>query len=162
MLLRQTLYFGVPLGILSAGALVVLNGPGANYVGYMLRGGTLYQQGRTAEALDEARGALASMQWQLPLARRLVELEPTAEREASLAFLVYNSSRYEQIVIPSLTGGGTDRSGAVRYRDEVREAVGLLEHALERGGPIGDFGGKALRREDAYATLVSWRLETMR
>src|SRR5262245_17966762 len=42
MLLRQTLYFGVPLGLLSAGALWVLNGPGANYVGYMLRGGELY------------------------------------------------------------------------------------------------------------------------
>ena len=159
MLLRQALYFGVPLGILSAGALLVLNGPGANYVAYMLRGGALYQQGRTAEALDEANGALASMQWQLPLARQLVELEPTAAREASLAFLVYNRSRYAEVVIPALTGADPGAAGAAAHRGNVTEAVALLEHALARGGPIGDFGGKALARGDAYATLVSWRTE---
>jgi len=37
-LLRQALYFGVPLTIVSVGAFAALNGPGMNYVGYMLRG----------------------------------------------------------------------------------------------------------------------------
>ncbi|HZF28966.1 MAG TPA: hypothetical protein VE907_07600 [Gammaproteobacteria bacterium] len=159
MLLRQTLYFGVPLGILSTGALAVLSGPAANYVGYMLRGGALYREGRTAEALDEARGALASMQRQLPLARGLAELEPTAAREAALAFLVYNRSRYVELVIPALTGVDPGAAGTARHRGNVTEAVALLEHALARGGPIGNFGGRELGREDAYATLAGWRRE---
>ncbi|HVS23932.1 MAG TPA: hypothetical protein VMU03_09445 [Gammaproteobacteria bacterium] len=161
-LLRHALYFGVPLSILSGGALWVLDGPGSNYVGHMLRGGALYGRGRADEALDEARTALASMEWQLPLARHLVELEPRPAREAALAFLIYNRSRYAELLIPSLAAAKVDASALARHRDDVAQAASLLAHALEDGGPIGTVGGRELRREDAYATLASWREETER
>jgi hypothetical protein len=144
---------------LSAGALAVLEGPGANYVAYMLRGSVSYSEGREQQALAEARTALASMEWQLPLARRLAELQPTAAREAKLAFLLYNRSRYDELLIPTLSGAEIGVDGMSRYRDDVAEAARTLERALERGGSIGHLGRDELRREDAYRTLASWRRE---
>jgi len=158
-LLRQTLYFGVPLTLLSAGALAVLNGPGTNYVGYMMRGHVLFQEGHDEEALQQARSALESMEWQLPLAGRLAELQPTAAREAALAFLIYNRSQYEQILIPTLTGMEVGAERKARHRESVAAAIETLERALQRGGSIGHSGREEMQREDAYKTLASWRKE---
>jgi hypothetical protein len=159
VLARQALYFGVPLAVLSAGALAALEGPGANYVAYMLRGSVSYSEGREQQALAEARTALASMEWQLPLARRLAELQPTAAREAKLAFLLYNRSRYDELLIPTLSGAKIGADGIARYRENVAEAARALERALGRGGSIGHSGRDEMRREDAYRTLASWRKE---
>jgi hypothetical protein len=159
VLARQALYFGVPLAVVSAGALAVLEGPGANYVGYMLRGGVLYQQGQEQQALEQARTALASMEWQLPLAQRLAEMQPTAAREAKLAFLLYNRSQYREVLIPTLTGSDIGAESLARHRASVAEAARLLERALGRGGSIGHSGREEMRREDAYRTLTSWQKE---
>jgi hypothetical protein len=157
--LRQAVYFGVPLTIVSAGALAVLNGPGANYVGYMMRGAVLFQEGHEEQALQQARSALASMEWQLPVEQSLTELQPTAPREAALAFLIYNRSQYAEILIPTLTGQQVGAERAARHRASVAAAIGLLEQALRRGGSIGHSGREEMRREDAYKTLASWRKE---
>jgi hypothetical protein len=159
VLARQGAYFGVPLTILSFGAYFVLQGPGANYVGYMLRGSVLYEQGQEQQALDQARIGLESMEWQLPLVRRLAEVQPTAAREAKLAFLLYNRSQYREILIPTLTGAEVDLEGPARHRADVAEAVITLERALEREGSIGHSGREEMRREDAYRTLASWMNE---
>ena len=159
VLARQAAYFGVPLSILSIGAYFALQGPGANYVGYMLRGSVLYQQGQEQQALDQARTALASMEWQLPLVRRLAEIRPTAAREAKLAFLLYNRSQYREILIPTLTGAEIDSESFARHRANVTEAAGTLERALARGGSIGHSGREEMRREDALRTLASWKNE---
>ena len=159
VLARQAAYFGVPLTILSIGAYFVLQGPGANYVGYMLRGSVLYQQGQEQQALDQARTALASMEWQLPLVRRLAEIQPTAAREAKLAFLLYNRSQYREILIPTLTGAEIDSDSFARHRATVAEAARLLERALARNGSIGHSGREEMRREDALRTLASWKNE---
>jgi hypothetical protein len=156
---RQALYFGVPLTILSTGALAVLNGPGANYVGYMMRGAVLFQEGHDEQALQQARSALESMEWQLPLARRLAELQPNAAREAALAFLIYNRSQYAEMLIPTLTGIGVGAEGRARHQSSVAAAIGLLEQALQRGGSIGHSGREEMRREDAFKMLASWRRE---
>jgi len=159
VLARQAVYFGVPLTILSAGAYLVLEGPGANYVGYMLRGSVLYSEGQERQAMEQARSALASMEWQLPLARRLAEVQPTAAREAKLAFLLYNRSRYREILIPTLTGGAVSADSLTRHRNNVAEAVRTLERALERGGSLGHSGREEMRREDAIRALWSWKKE---
>jgi len=159
VLARQGAYFGVPLSILSIGAYFVLQGPGANYVGYMLRGSVLYQQGQEQQALDQAHTALESMEWQLPLARRLAEFEPTAAREAKLAFLLYNRSQYREILIPTLTGAAIDPESLARHRASVAEAARVLERALNRGGSIGHSGREEMRREDALRTLAGWKKE---
>ena len=158
-LLRQALYFGVPLAIVSVGAFAALNGPGTDYVGYMLRGHVLFQEGREDEALQQARLAVTSMEWQLPLARRLAELQPTSAREAALAFLIYSRSNYVENVIPALTGGEVGTQRRARHRERVAEASEILERALARGGSIGHSGREEMRREDAEKTLASWRRE---
>lgn len=159
VLARQAVYFGVPLTALSIGAYFVLQGPGANYVGYMLRGSVLYSEGQEQQALDQARTALESMEWQLPLARRLAEVQPTAAREAKLAFLLYNHSQYREVLIPTLTGAALDAASLARHRASVAEAARILERALERGGSIGEAGREPMRREDAYRTLAGWKKE---
>ncbi len=159
VLARQFAYFGVPLTILSVGAYFVLEGPGANYVGYMLRGSVLYQQGQEQQALDQARTALTSMEWQLPLVRRLAEVQPTAAREAKLAFLLYNRSQYREILIPTLTGADVDIESLARHRASVAEAALTLERALARSGSIGHSGREEMRREDVARTLASWKRE---
>ena len=162
VLARQAAYFGVPLTILSIGAYLVLQGPGANYVGYMLRGSVLYSEGQEQQALEQARTALASMEWQLPLARRLAEIQPTAAREAKLAFLLYNRSKYREILIPTLTGAEIDSESVARHTAGVTEATRTLERALARGGSIGEVGREEMRREDAIRTLASWKNELSR
>jgi hypothetical protein len=159
VLARQAAYFGVPLTALSIGAYWVLQGPGANYVGYMLRGSVLYQQGEEQHALDQARTALASMEWQLPVVRRLAEIQPTAAREAKLAFLLYNRSQYREILLPTLTGAEVDIESLARHRAGVAEAALTLERALARGDSIGHSGREEMRRDDAYRTLASWKKE---
>jgi hypothetical protein len=156
VLARQGAYFGAPLATLSLGAYFVLQAPGANYVGYMLRGSVLYSEGQEQQALDQARTALTSMEWQLPLVRRLAEVQPTAAREAKLAFLLYNRSQYRELLIPTLTGAEFDVERFARHRANVAEAVRTLERALERDGSIGHSGREELRREDAHRTLASW------
>jgi hypothetical protein len=159
VLVRQAVYFGVPLTILSVGALWVLESPGANYVGYMMRGRVLYEQGQEQQALDQARAALVSMEWQLPLAKQLAELQPTAAREASLAFLLYNRSQYRELLIPTLTGRDVGAESMARHRENVAAAARLLQRALERGGSIGHSGREEMKREDAARALASWRRE---
>jgi hypothetical protein len=162
VLARQAAYFGVPLTILSIGAYFVLQGPGANYVGYMLRGSVLYQQGQEQQALEQARTALASMEWQLPLVRRLAEIQPTAAREAKLAFLLYNRAQYREVLIPTLTGAEVNAQSLARFRAGAAEAVATLERALARGGSIGHSGREEMRREDVTRTLASWQDELAR
>lgn len=161
-LARQALYFGVPLAILSAGALVVLEGPGRDYTGHMLKAQQAYQAGRADDALGEARAALASIDWQLPLAARLAELRPTAERESHLAFLTYNGARYREILIPQLIGEPIDAAALGRYRAGIEAAIDLLQSALDRGGAIGRTSGDAERdRADGLRTLAAWRKELL-
>ena len=159
VLVRQAVYFGVPLTTLSVGALWVLESPGANYVGYMMRGRVLFEQGQEQQALDQARAALVSMEWQLPLAKQLAELQPTAAREASLAFLLYNRSQYRELLIPTLTGRDVGAESMARHRENVAAAARLLQRALERGGSIGHSGREEMKREDAARALASWRRE---
>lgn len=160
-LLRHALYFGVPLTVLSAGAYAVINGPGTNYVGHMMRGAVLYQERHPEQALQEARAALASMEWQLPLAQQLAALQPTAAREAALAFLIYNRSRYAELLVPTLTGADIGAEALARHRASVATAIGLLEAALQRGDSLGRFGTEELRREDGYKNLASWQKELL-
>ena len=80
------------------------------------------------------------MHWQLPFAGRIAELQPTAAREAALAFLLYNRSQYRELVMPTLAGR-SDRRGQKRaHRETVARPSRVLERALARGGSIGHAG----------------------
>ena len=154
---RQLLYFAVPMTILTVGALSVWNRPTLNYVEHMYRAQELNQRGAVNDAYREARLAFSQMTEQLPLARRMAELQPIPAREAELAFLIYNRSFYENLVIPALDAQQPGAEQMARHRSNVREAVAALERALAQPGSVGHPGRETMSREDAYRTLQSWR-----
>lgn len=159
VLLRQLLYFGLPLTMLSAGALEVWNGGNASYVGHMLGAQALSQKGEAASAKDEALKAYAAMNRQLPVERRMNELQATSAREASLALLVYNQSRFEHLVMPALEGQASTPEQLRRHRSAVREASLLLEQALARREPLAIPGQEGMGELQARRLLSSWHAE---
>lgn len=158
-LLRHTLYFGVPMAVLSVGAFAAWQEPASSYVGYMVRAHVLNEQGRANEALEQAQAAVRAMDRQLPLARRLAELQPTAAREAALAFLIHDRSRYERLLIPSLNGAAIGADAMQGYRHEVDEAADVLQRALTRGGSPAHPGRENISTDDARRVLAAWRAE---
>jgi len=157
---RQLLYIALPLLVLTFGAVAVWSDPPANYVAQMHRAQGLSQQGAAAAAAAEAQVAYESMQARLPVLTQLALLDPSPTREAELAYLIYNQSHYQHIVLPALAGQSTD---ATVHRANIARAVGLLERALHDAGlrqqPLAHPGREQLSRADAEYTLDAWRLK---
>ena len=91
---------------------------------------------------------------------RLAELQPTAAREAALAFLDLQPLAVRADLDPNADRHGGRRRSARRgiARAWPRRSE-TLERALQRGGSIGHSGREEMQREDAYKTLASWRKE---
>ena len=151
---RQLLYFGVPMLVLSVGALSQWGEISRGYIHDMYAAYQASQQGDAEQALRNAQIAFTAMERDLPISRRLAALDPTAAREADLAFLVYNHSYYANVVLPALTGQPERRD---RHRLDVSEAIERLERAVRMGGPIGHPGRENLTRDDARRMLASWQ-----
>lgn len=159
VLLRQTLYFGLPLAVLTAGAVAVWDGSHASYVGHMLRAHVLSQEGDVEAARKEALEAYAAMDRQLPIERRMIALQATASRETSLALLIYNHSRFEHLVLPALEGRPTSAESRREHLEQVASAATLLERALSRGPPLTSTPQQRMSAQDAQRLLQSWQAE---
>jgi hypothetical protein len=157
VLLRHALYFGVPMGILTWGAVSAWNAQSSGYIEHMFRAQTLHSEGLESAAHGEARVAFGAMQREMPYARRLAELRPTAAREAELAFLIYNRARYEHDVLPAIDGKDVDADEMVAYLTAVQEAIRVLQHAIDLGGSLAHQGREAMTANDAARVLQSWR-----
>jgi hypothetical protein len=151
---RQMFYFGVPMLVLSIGAISQWGEISRGYIHDMYAAYQASQRGDAEQVLRNAQVAFTAMERDLPISRRLTALDPTAAREADLAFLVYNHSYYANVVLPALTGQAERRE---RHRLEISEAIARLEHAIQMGGPIGHPGRENLTRDDARRTLASWQ-----
>jgi hypothetical protein len=151
---RQLLYFGVPMLVLSVGAVSQWGEASRGYIGDMYAALQASQRGDNDQVLRNAQTAFTTMERELPISRRLAALDPTAAREADLAFLVYNHSYYANIVLPALTGLPERRD---RHLRNVGEAIERLEHAIQLGGPVGHPGRENLTRDEARRTLASWQ-----
>jgi hypothetical protein len=162
MLRRQLLYFGLPLALLTAGALATWSTDRTSYAQLMLAAQHAADQGHYEAAADAARFAAARMSAELPVVRRMAEWQPTAARRAELAFLVYNQAMYEEQVLPALAGAPQDASRTRRFAERVAEAAHLLERALASEGALAHPGREHFSREDAQAVLSSWRLRLER
>lgn len=159
VLLRQALYFGVPMLVLTIGAVGVWQRPNAGYVGYMLQAHVLNEQGRVDEASRLAEQALATMTRQLPLAERLAELQPSASRDAELAFLVHDHARYERLLLPTLNGQTVSADARRQYRREIGRAITWLERALTQPGSPAHPGRETLSTDDVRHVIEVWRRE---
>lgn len=161
MFARQLLYFGVPMTLLTVGAMAAWQTPPVNYMQHMYAAQSLSQDGKHEQAADAARAAYATMNKQLPFLQRMTELEPTAAREAELAFLVYNQSLYEHIVMPQLAGEEPSREHLLAHRDCVQAAIASLDSALSREGSLAHIGREKMTRADAQAIADSWRRQLL-
>jgi hypothetical protein len=157
VLLRQALYFGLPMAVLTCGALSVWNHRNADYVQHMYRAYDLGAQGLEADAAREGRQAFADMREQLPYMRRLAELQPTSSREAELALLIYNHARYAHVVLPALDGRDVGLKETDSYRGEVEEAIRVLQLAVDRGGSVAHSGREGMTPEAARGMVESWK-----
>jgi hypothetical protein len=159
VMLRHALYFGVPMAVLTFGAVSVWSHHDASYVEHMYRAHDLDAQGLGADAAHEGRLAFTAMEQQLPYARRLAELQPTSSREAELAFLIYNHARYAHLVIPALNGrqAGESENETASYRAAVEEAIHVLQNAADRGGSLAHLGREGMTVEDARSVIEGWQ-----
>jgi len=157
MLSRQLLYFGIPLGILTLGALSVLQGDKSSYVQHMNQAQQLSQQGKASAAAEAARHAYARMQAELPFVAKLAELKPSSSHEAELAFLLYNESLYENVVMPQLAGMQPTQAQMQQHHHHVAQASELLMSAVYRGGDVAHPGHEALTSDQAAAVALSWQ-----
>jgi hypothetical protein len=157
MFARQLLYFGLPLGLLTFGAVHAWQSDRTPYVAHMVAAQQFADAGDMATASEAARHAAARMQQELPIVRQMAALQPTAAREAELAFLLFNAALYQEQVLPSLDGARPDMLRAQRLSMAVMEAADWLQSALGRGGALAHPGRDTLTREQAEAVLHSWR-----
>ncbi|MFL6577961.1 MAG: hypothetical protein ACJ8MR_15165 [Povalibacter sp.] len=157
MLARQMLYFGVPMLVLSIGAFMAWQAPVTSSVEHMYRAQSLSQQGLMPEAIAEAHAAQAAMSRELPVVRKLTQMDPSAAREAELAFLIYNESYYANVVLPSASGTRIGSAQRAAYRDAASKAVELLERAMVTGAPLAHPSRPKFETEDAARALSGWR-----
>ncbi|HMN43702.1 MAG TPA: hypothetical protein PKE27_03985 [Povalibacter sp.] len=157
MLLRQTAYFGVPMLILSVGAFSILESPTVRSVDRMYQAQALSDAGRLDEALREARLALTSMNDEAVIAHKLAQLDPSAARQAELAFLIYNRSFYGHVVLPAASGRGITSADREAHRRDAGVAAALLEHALAQHTSLAHPGRLHFDRPDAERTLAAWQ-----
>jgi len=154
---RQVLYFGVPMAILTFGAVSVSSQPDEHSVRHMFQAQRLSEQGRGREAHEEARLALAAMERELPYARRLADLQPNAAHDAELAFLIYNHTRYAHSLMPALDGREVGVNEAAVYLSGIEEAIRVLQRAVSRGGSLAHGGRERMTDEDGARVLASWQ-----
>lgn len=157
MLLRQLAYFGAPMLILSVGAFSILDSPTLRSVDRMYQAQALSEAGRGDEALREASLALASMNDEAVIAHKLALLDPSAARQAELAFLIYNRSFYSRVVLPSASGRGITSADREAHRRDAGSAAALLERALAQHTSLAHPGRLQFDRADAERTLAAWR-----
>jgi len=155
--LRQVLYFGLPMGVLTLGAWMVWSRPTPNYLTHMERADKFKQAGKAQETLDEAQLALADLEVQLPLARKVAELEPTSAHDAELAELIYVHSVAKEFSVPALTGMRPTASSFASHLVQVEAAIKTLEQAISLGGPLGYPGREKMSVADAQHSLATWK-----
>jgi Ca2+/Na+ antiporter len=157
MFMRQLLYFGLPMGILTIGAMSVWQADRGNYLQPMYQAQTLSEQGNHQAATESARKAYARMQAELPMARKLADLKPSSAHEASLAFLIYNESLYENKIMPQLAGKSSTDEQLTQHREHIAEASNLLLSAVYRGGNLAHEGRESLTADQATDIAMSWQ-----
>jgi hypothetical protein len=157
VLLRHLAYFGLPMTLLTLGALAAWNAPAVSHIEHMHRAQSLGERGELAQAHREAIAAYEAMRRELPKMRALASLDGSSTHHAELAFLIYNHSYYRHVLLPALEGRALLDAERIAHHDAVIEASRHLEQALIRGQPLGHPGRPAMTHEDGVRTLASWR-----
>jgi hypothetical protein len=156
-LLRQVAYFGIPMAVLTIGAISVWNESEPTSIDSMQRAQALSQQGNVSGAVREAKRAFEAMHRELPIATRRAEIDPSSSHQAELAFLIYNHSYYTNVVLPSLAGHEVGSDAMAAHRRHAGSAADTLERAIRRGGTLAHPGREHITSNDADRLVSTWR-----
>lgn len=132
--LSHTLYFGLPLGLLTLGAWWWNPDPEGQVALRRAEANRLYQRDRIDDAIRQAQRAVDALEEQVPVQRQLVDISPTAANSAHLAFLLHQQAG-ARLDLAYLKQEGTEEERKERYHEGVRQAIATLEAALQRPGP---------------------------
>jgi len=86
ILLRQLCYFGIPMTLLSVGAILTWSGPGANYVAHMYQAQLLSQQGPGRSGAGGSTRRLRTDESHCHLHADRASCKRRRSRQAALAF----------------------------------------------------------------------------
>jgi tetratricopeptide (TPR) repeat protein len=183
---RHALYFGLPLGVLTAGAWWAheshRNEPQFRVVQHVGVADELVRMGRFDEAAERIGAATALLDGSIEEQRRLLKISPLAGNYAGLAELIYEQARgraeleARRTVLesePLRAAKGQREIGRLFQRmvqeqspgifaREVRKAIATLEKALASRGPLNDSPIKMTPeqgRAGAYKQLAEWYRE---
>lgn len=157
VLLRQIAYFGIPMAVLTIGAVSVWSAPNVSSIDSMQRAQALSQQGNEAGAIEEAKRAFEAMGRELSVATRRAEIDLSSANQAELAFLIYNHSYYANVVLPSLAGHEVASDAMTAHRRQAAAAADTLDRAIKRGGALAHPGRENITSNDAERLVASWR-----
>ena len=157
VLAKQMAYFAVPMTVLTFASFPTWSHRGDTYITHMYHAQELNQQGFGNAAEQEARTAYQLMRSQLPLAAKLVELEPSASRRADLAFLIYNESLYENVVMPVLDGQSPTNERIAKHHEATRSAIAVMNQAIASGESLAHAGRETFNARDAQHIVASWQ-----
>jgi hypothetical protein len=158
-LLKQGLYFGVPMLLAIAGAFVVRHrddfNPDAANLHWQAAQARL-AQGRRYAALQEFRKVVPALERRIEIEKTMLEIRPTPAHYAMLAQAIDLRSRVLTYEIASLDGS-THPAELYRQRiDEARESIVNYEKALELSAALGDMTDLNLNprsREDVVKSI---------
>jgi hypothetical protein len=157
VLQRQVAYFGIPMTVLTIGAVSVWSAPNVTSIDSMQRAQALSRQGDDFGAVQEATRAFDAMDRELSIATRRAEIDPSSAHQAELAFLIYNHSYYANVVLPSLAGHAVAPEAMATHRRHAAFAADALERAVKRGGELAHPGREHITSKDAERVVASWR-----
>jgi hypothetical protein len=157
-ILRQGLYFGLPILLVTVSYWMVKQDPLADPVQQVQRAIELNEGEFIDQSVQEARLAIVGINKQLEIERRMIEIRPRALHFTYVADLVYLKSLTANRLIYR-ADPATDAEARSRHRRAVAKAIDSLEKAMVSSGPFGHRRSPDMRREDAESLLASRRRE---
>lgn len=157
ILLRQVVYFGLPMAALTLGAWMMWREPLIDPRPHVQRANELYRRREFPAALREAELGIAAMDRLLPLEQKIADLQPTAAHRAELALLRYQRSFFRELLVPLLRRTPSTAEQVARHRGEIEAAMRLLTLAAEQGGSLAHRGQETLTADDAFAVVGHWQ-----
>jgi hypothetical protein len=157
-ILRQGLYFGLPILVVTVSYWMVKQGPLGDPFQQVERSIELGDGGFIEQSAQEARLAIAGIDKQLEIERRMIEIRPRALHFTYVADLVYLKSLTANRLI-YLADPATDAEARSRHRRALATVIDSLEKALASSGPFAHRKNPDMRREDVESLLAIRRRE---
>jgi hypothetical protein len=152
-LLKQGLYFGVPILLLWITYAARRGSPDLQAIQQLKTAVQMHREGKEQAGYELAMQALAASQRQLDIEWRMLEIRTVAKHYAHIGHLRYWRARAANEVFRA---ADPDRAAQTQYW-ELMEAARALEHALKYPGPYAHAEAARWSRDDVETMLAQCR-----